>query len=146
MNKDFLNELIHSIRTPLSVIHNDLTYIGDRHPELEADRTLRNAEKIAAMLSLIEEIAAITESVGVVQVLEKIGDWRRILVTGGSNGTKVLELTTGDSVVHESCGLSEFYRNVLKRKRFEISLLEEKMSELSLRVVIDKNSLSIFRN
>jgi len=46
----FVQALAHDLRTPLSVIANDLTYLQHKYPKDEIDRTLGQVERVAALL------------------------------------------------------------------------------------------------
>jgi hypothetical protein len=57
----FLRGLGHQIRTPLSVVINDLAYINSRFPEVECQRPLTRARDIANILSELTPQSGIKE-------------------------------------------------------------------------------------
>lgn len=48
---EYAHTLSHAIRTPLSVVVNELSYLHSQHPELELADALARAKEIAAVLS-----------------------------------------------------------------------------------------------
>lgn len=57
--QEVLKIFSHQVRTPLSVIANDLQYINSNHPDLEAERGLKNIQAISNHLTLLDEFLSL---------------------------------------------------------------------------------------
>lgn len=110
IDPQFVRALIHRLRTPLAVVTSDLEYIDKKFPEATADRTLRNAKRIADVLSSIEALLD-------AQSLEAIA-----AVTAGFS-----EITTTSISAHTWCWTTTPY---VLHESFEGMLVQESLRRL----------------
>ena len=61
-NTPLISELVHKVRTPLSVISNDLNYLKELNRTEEYDRALRKIYEIDQLLNEFNELASETRA------------------------------------------------------------------------------------
>jgi hypothetical protein len=152
--KLLLASLSHRLRTPMSVVSNDLQYFHKKDPQLEADKTLNSINNMAQTLSQAENLSNIFSEIVATKNYKKLFEF--VSETLSRDYQWDLDLISAEniklSIKNENsysasniCGIARMYSDLFKKESIEILLIDSACADLNItqEVTIDENFIKI---
>ena len=139
--KLLLASLSHRLRTPLSVVSNDLQYFHKKAPQLEADKTLNSVNGVVQILSetenIIKNFFEIVDTKNHKKLFELIiqilcDEYRWSIDSKTQNCLKFS--MSCDKVVNfdNNFGIAELYINTFQQESIKILLIDSACDDLGI--------------